>query len=214
MQGWWCRAAGVEAIPEQGPSGRRGDRGGELASRLTVILKDNVAVTESDEDKPGVILDDNANEELVSLEILDASRRPIGCGQLPRLRSRGRGTTRRNQCDNVAMLARGYNLSVMFADRLSLSDGQIRDFCSKHHIRSLAFFGSVLRDDFGPASDVDILVEFELGYVPGLLRLAAMERELSATLGGRRVDMRTPRDLSRYFRDDVLAHAVVQYAQG
>jgi len=71
-----------------------------------------------------------------------------------------------------------------------------------------------LRDDFGPASDVDILVEFELGYVPGLLRLAAMERELSATLGGRRVDMRTPRDLSGYFRDDVLAHAVVQYAQG
>ena len=108
----------------------------------------------------------------------------------------------------------GYNPSVMFADRLSLSDGQIRDFCSKHHIRSLAFFGSVLRDDFGPASDVDILVEFELGYVPGLLRLAAMERELSATIGGRRVDMRTPRDLSRYFRDDVLAHAVVQYAQG
>jgi predicted nucleotidyltransferase len=102
----------------------------------------------------------------------------------------------------------------MLADRLPLSDGQIRDFCLKHHIRSLAFFGSVLRDDFGPASDVDILVEFEPRHVPGLLRLAAMERELSVMLGGRRVDMRTPRDLSRYFRDDVLAHAVVQYAQG
>jgi uncharacterized protein len=91
---------------------------------------------------------------------------------------------------------------------------QIRDFCLRHHIRSLALFGSVLRDDFGPASDVDLLVEFEPRHVPGLLRLAAMERELSAMLGGRRVDMRTPRDLSRYFRDDVIAHAVVQYAQG
>jgi predicted nucleotidyltransferase len=102
----------------------------------------------------------------------------------------------------------------MLAQRLSLSEVPIRDFCLKHHIRSLAFFGSVLRDEFGPASDVDILVEFEPRHVPGLLRLAAMERELSAMLGGRRVDMRTPRDLSRYFRDDVIAHAVVQYAQG
>jgi uncharacterized protein len=102
----------------------------------------------------------------------------------------------------------------MLADRLSLSNVQIRDFCRKHHIRRLAFFGSVLRDDFGPASDVDVLVEFELRHVPGLLRLAAIERELSVLLGGRRVDMRTPRDLSRYFRDDVLARAVVQYAEG
>jgi predicted nucleotidyltransferase len=102
----------------------------------------------------------------------------------------------------------------MLAGRLSVSDAQIRDFCLKHHIRSLAFFGSILRDDFGPTSDVDILIEFEAQHVPGLLRLAAMERELSAMLGGRHVDMRTPRELSRYFRDDVLAHAVVQYAQG
>jgi hypothetical protein len=102
----------------------------------------------------------------------------------------------------------------MPAARLPLSDVQVRDFCLGHHIRSLALFGSVLRDDFGPASDVDFLVEFEPRHVPGLLRLAAMERELSAMLGGRRVDMRTPRDLSRYFRDEVVAHAVVQYAQG
>jgi hypothetical protein len=102
----------------------------------------------------------------------------------------------------------------MPANRLALSDVQVRDFCVAHHIRSLALFGSVLRDDFGPASDVDFLVEFEPGHVPGLLRLAAMERELSAMLGGRRVDLRTPRDLSRYFRDEVVAHAVVQYAQG
>jgi predicted nucleotidyltransferase len=102
----------------------------------------------------------------------------------------------------------------MLADRFSLSYAQIRVFCRKHHIRSLAFFGSVLRDDFGPGSDVDVLVEFEPRHVPGLLRLASIERELSVMLGGRRVDMRTPRDLSRYFRDHVLAQAVVQYAEG
>jgi len=95
-----------------------------------------------------------------------------------------------------------------------LSDVQIRDFCRKHHIRRLALFGSVLRDDFGPASDVDVLVEFEPHHVPGLLRLAAMERELSGMIGGRRVDMRTPADLSRYFRDEVIARSVVQYAEG
>ena len=99
-------------------------------------------------------------------------------------------------------------------DRLPLSDAQIRTFCQKHHIRRLALFGSVLRDDFGPSSDVDLLVEFGPEHVPGLLKLAAMERELSALIGGRRVDMRTPNDLSRYFRDDVVAQAVVQYAQG
>ena len=103
---------------------------------------------------------------------------------------------------------------MVSSERLSLSDAQIRDFCRKHHIRRLALFGSVLRDDFGPASDVDLLVEFEPHHVPGLLRLAAMERELSAMIGGRRVDMRTPGDLSRYFRDEVIAHSVVQYAEG
>lgn len=109
---------------------------------------------------------------------------------------------------------RVYNLPVTPCDRLALSAAQIRAFCQKHYIRRLAFFGSVLRDDFGPSSDVDVLVEFEPQHVPGLLKLAAMERELSALIGGRRVDMRTPSDLSRYFRDDVIAQAVVQYAQG
>ena len=109
---------------------------------------------------------------------------------------------------------RVYNLAVVLTGRLSLSHEQIRDFCLRHHIRSLALFGSVLRDDFGPASDVDLLVESEPHHVPGLLRLAAMERELSAMIGGRRVDMRTPGDLSRYFRDEVIAQSVVQYAEG
>jgi hypothetical protein len=76
----------------------------------------------------------------------------------------------------------------------------------------LSLFGSVLSDRFRPDSDVDVLVEFERGREPGLFDLAAMERELSAMLGGRSVDLRTPEDLSRYFRADVLAHAEPQYA--
>ena len=91
---------------------------------------------------------------------------------------------------------------------------QIAAFCQRHHIRRLAFFGSVLRDDFRPESDIDVLVDFEPGHVPGLLGIARMERELSAILEGRGIDLRTVEDLSRYFRDDVLKGAEVQYAQG
>ena len=89
---------------------------------------------------------------------------------------------------------------------------RIADFCHRHHIRRLSFFGSVLRDDFRPDSDVDVLVEFESGHTVGLIRLAAMELELSDILG-RKVDLRTPAELSRYFRQAVLDSAVVQYAQ-
>jgi predicted nucleotidyltransferase len=86
-------------------------------------------------------------------------------------------------------------------------------FCKRHHIRRLAFFGSVLRDDFKPGSDVDVLIEFEPGHVVGLIRLAGIELELSKILG-RKVDLRTPADLSRYFREEVLQSAELQYAQG
>ena len=86
----------------------------------------------------------------------------------------------------------------------------IARFCRRHRIRRLALFGSVLRDDFGPDSDVDVLVEFEEGHVPGL-EFFAMETELSEILG-RKVDLNTPQFLSRYFRDDVLAEAEDQYA--
>jgi predicted nucleotidyltransferase len=89
---------------------------------------------------------------------------------------------------------------------------EIARFCKKHHIRKLALFGSVLRPDFEPDSDVDVLVEFEPGKTPGYFRIFDMERELSGMIGGRRVDLRTPRDLSRHFRDSVVASAVVQYA--
>ena len=76
------------------------------------------------------------------------------------------------------------------------------------------FFGSVLRDDFGPDSDIDVLVEFEPGRVPGLLGLARMERQLSAILDDRPVDIRTAEDLSPYFRHDVVESAEIQYAEG
>ena len=90
---------------------------------------------------------------------------------------------------------------------------ELASYCRRHHIHKLAFFGSVLRADFRPDSDVDVLVEFEPGHTPGLFGLARMERELSGLLGGRKADMRTPQELSRYFRDEVLAIAEVQYAQ-
>lgn len=74
------------------------------------------------------------------------------------------------------------------------------------------FFGSVLREDFRPDSDIDVLVEFEPDRVPTLFDIVGMEQELSAMLGGRRVDLRTPEDLSPYFRNQVLREAALQYA--
>ncbi len=97
--------------------------------------------------------------------------------------------------------------------RIPIPRDKLADFCRRHHIRWLAIFGSALRADFREDSDVDILVEFEPGYAPGLLKLARMERELAQLLGGRKVDLRTPEDLSRYFREEVLKEAEVQYAQ-
>ena len=83
-------------------------------------------------------------------------------------------------------------------------------FCRKHGVRRLALFGSVLTDRFRPDSDVDVLVEFEPGSHTGFLKLAAMELELSSLLG-RKVDLRTPGELSRYFRDQVLRNVEVQF---
>jgi predicted nucleotidyltransferase len=84
-------------------------------------------------------------------------------------------------------------------------------FCRRHRIHRLSLFGSVLKGTAGPDSDVDLLVEFERGAAPSLLDLADIEQELSGMLGGRRVDLRTPEDLSRYFRDEVVREAKVQY---
>lgn len=92
---------------------------------------------------------------------------------------------------------------------ISLPTDFLKQFCERNHIRKLSLFGSVLTDRFRPESDVDMLVEFEAGYVPGF-GLAGMEIELSEKLG-RRVDLRTPRELSKYFRDEVMAGVAVQY---
>ena len=90
---------------------------------------------------------------------------------------------------------------------------KIAEFCKRNGILKLSLFGSVLRPDFRPDSDIDLLVEFQAGAAPSLLDLARMERELSAVLGGRKVDLRTPKELSRYFGDEVLSTASVQYAE-
>ena len=88
---------------------------------------------------------------------------------------------------------------------------RLAEFCRRHHIRRLSFFGSVLGESFRPESDVDVLVEFEPEHVPGLLTLAGLEIELSELLG-RKADVRTAEDLSRYFRDEVVAKAQLMYA--
>lgn len=97
------------------------------------------------------------------------------------------------------------------ANNIDIDTQRVAEFCRRHHIRRLALFGSVLREDFRPDSDVDVLIEFDPDHVPGLFRLSAMERELGGIVG-RKVDLRTPEDLSRYFRQEVQAAAKVLYA--
>lgn len=97
--------------------------------------------------------------------------------------------------------------------KIKVDRDKLGEFCRQRHIVKLSFFGSVLRDDFSPDSDIDVLVDFEAGHTPGFLRVAQIERELSVLLDNRKVDLRTFQDLSRYFRKEVLAAAEVQYAQ-
>jgi uncharacterized protein len=103
-------------------------------------------------------------------------------------------------------------MNIHIKAQIHLPQGRIAEFCRKHHIKKLAIFGSALRPDFRADSDIDVLVEFEPDHVPGLA-FFAMADELSAILG-RKVDLNTPQCLSRYFRDQVLQEAVVQYAEG
>lgn len=95
--------------------------------------------------------------------------------------------------------------------RLAIPQEQLVEFCHKHHVRKLSLFGSMLKGTDDPDSDIDLLVEFEPGRTPGLFEVVSMEDELSGMLE-RKVDLRTPGDLSRHFRDEVLRTAVVQYA--
>jgi predicted nucleotidyltransferase len=96
---------------------------------------------------------------------------------------------------------------------IEIPEEDVRAFCRCNHIRRLSLFGSILRDDFNPQSDIDILVEFEPGHVAGLLRMAALERELTEMLG-RRVDLRTAAELSRYFRSNVVRESELVHAEG
>ena len=95
--------------------------------------------------------------------------------------------------------------------KISVDRQKIAEFCRRNHIKRLSFFGSVLHDDFRSDSDVDVLVEFESGHVPGW-EFFEMEEELSQILR-RKVDLNTPGFLSRHFRDKVLAEAQTQYEQ-
>jgi predicted nucleotidyltransferase len=95
--------------------------------------------------------------------------------------------------------------------KVKIPQEKIAAFCQKHHIRKLAFFGSILRNDFRSDSDIDVLVEFEPGFTPGL-SFFAMQDELSEILG-RKVDLNTPKFISTYFRDEVQKEAKVAYVQ-
>jgi uncharacterized protein len=96
---------------------------------------------------------------------------------------------------------------ALFKDRKALTA-----LCRRHHIRRLSLFGSTLKGTARPDSDIDLLVEFEPGEAPGLIALAGIELELSALLGGCRVDLRTASDLSRHFREEVVRTAEMLYA--
>ena len=98
------------------------------------------------------------------------------------------------------------------ATPLSWDRSALAALCRRHHVRRLSVFGSVSRGMDRPGSDVDLMVEFDPQHEPGLIGLAGIQAELSALLGGRRVDLRTAEDLSRHFRTEVLATAVAQYA--
>jgi len=97
---------------------------------------------------------------------------------------------------------------------LNLDEKTLTRFCEQHHIHRLSLFGSQLKGTARPDSDIDLLVEFEPDAHPTFLDMAQIEIELSRALGGRKVDLRTPQDLSRYFRDEVVRTAEVQYVAG
>ena len=98
--------------------------------------------------------------------------------------------------------------------QITIPGDRLASFCEERGIRRLAVYGSALRDDFGPESDIDVLVEFEPNRIPGLVALAGMELDLRMIFPDRNVDMRTAEDLSKYFRQEVLNTAEVLYEQG
>jgi len=99
----------------------------------------------------------------------------------------------------------------MSSSNLNIPQKELAEFCKKHHIKKLSLFGSVLRDDFRADSDIDLIVEFEAGHTPGFFTIYDMENELSGLFAGRKIDLRTSDDLSRYFRNEVLSRSEVCY---
>lgn len=105
-----------------------------------------------------------------------------------------------------------YNAVMTQKINVEIPREKIMEFCRRNHITRLSLFGSALGGDFREDSDIDLLVEFNSNHIPGLIRLAGMEIELTEILG-KKVDLRTPQDLSRYFRQEVVNNAEVQYAE-
>jgi predicted nucleotidyltransferase len=101
----------------------------------------------------------------------------------------------------------------MTVAQIEIPQSRIEDLCRRNGIRKLSLFGSVLTGGFSASSDIDVLVEFKPGVRVGFFRLAEIEEQLSRLLGGRKVDLRTPKDLSRHFRDEVVRDALVAYAE-
>lgn len=99
------------------------------------------------------------------------------------------------------------------SERIRVDEEALAALCERHGVETLSFFGSVLTEDFGPESDIDVLVEFEAGRTPGFFRLMELRRQLAEVLGVEEVDLRTPQDLSPYFREEVIASAEIQYAR-
>ena len=101
----------------------------------------------------------------------------------------------------------------MTVAQIEIPETEITGLCRRYGIRRLALFGSVLTSRFSDSSDVDVLIEFRPQERVGFFRLADIESDLSRLLGGRKVDVRTPLDLSRYFREEVVRDALVLYAE-
>ena len=121
------------------------------------------------------------------------------------------GTRRKTEPSQMRQVR--HNWGSMPVAQIQIPKAEINDLCRRNGVRKLALFGSVLTNRFSDASDVDVLVEFRPQERVGFFRLADLEAELSRLLGGRKVDVRTPMDLSRYFRDEVVRSALVLYAE-
>jgi len=122
------------------------------------------------------------------------------------------------ECQKIFLIGDEHQLAELISKEappvsqpLGLPHSRLAEFCHEHHIQKLSLFGSVLTEDFRPDSDIDVLVEFEPGHVPGFA-IIDVENELSRLMG-RKVDLRTAGDLSRYFRDKVVREAKVEYAK-